>query len=40
MQSSIVGKLLATLTVVSEAKRPPTFSELVSATGLSRARFH
>jgi len=40
MQSSIVGKLLATLTVVSEAKRPPTFSELVSATGLSKSTLH
>jgi len=40
MQSSIVAKLLTVLTVVSEAARPHTFSELVTATGLNKSTLH
>lgn len=40
MQSSIVHKLLGLLTVISEAQKPMTFSELVEATGLNKSTVH
>ncbi|NIA70397.1 IclR family transcriptional regulator, partial [Pelagibius litoralis] len=40
MRSSIVEKLVAVLTLVSEAKRPPTFSELVSISGFNKSTTH
>ncbi len=40
MQSSIVQKLLALLTVVSEAKKPLTFTEIVATTQLNKSTIH
>lgn len=40
MQSSIVTKLLALLTIISETTRPLTFSELVSKSGLNKSTLH
>jgi len=40
MQSSIVHKLLALLSVISEAKKPLTFSEIVTKTGLNKSTIH
>lgn len=40
MKSSIVEKLLTILTLVSESKRPQTFSELVAASGLHKSTMH
>jgi len=40
MQSSILEKILGILTVVSEAKKPHTFSELLTATGLNKSTLH
>ncbi|MCC1491718.1 IclR family transcriptional regulator [Cognatishimia sp. F0-27] len=40
MQSSIVHKLLTLLTVVSEAQKPLTFSEIVTRTGLNKSTIH
>lgn len=40
MQSSILEKTLIVLSVVSEAKKPHTFSELVTATGLNKSTLH
>lgn len=40
MQSSIVDKLLKILTLVSEATKPLTFSELVSTSGLHKSTMH
>ncbi|ASJ73741.1 IclR family transcriptional regulator [Granulosicoccus antarcticus] len=40
MQSTIVGKLLKILTIVSEAKKPYTFSELVIASELNKSTLH
>lgn len=40
MQSSILEKTLSILSVVSEAKKPHTFSELVVATGLNKSTLH
>ncbi|MFK7874515.1 MAG: IclR family transcriptional regulator [Paracoccaceae bacterium] len=40
MQSSIVQKLLHVLSVISEAQRPLTFSEVVEKTGLNKSTIH
>ena len=40
MQSSILEKTLIILSVVSEAKKPHTFSELVTATDLNKSTLH
>ncbi|MFK7962914.1 MAG: IclR family transcriptional regulator [Burkholderiaceae bacterium] len=40
MQSSIVGKLLTIVTLVSEASKPPSFSELVRTSGLNKSTVH
>ena len=40
MQSSIVHKLLALLSVISEARKPLTFSEVVERTGLNKSTIH
>ena len=40
MQSSIVGKLLTIVTLVSEASKPPSFSELVRSSGLNKSTVH
>lgn len=40
MQSSIVGKLLTIVTLVSEANKPPTFSELVMVSSLNKSTVH
>lgn len=40
MQSSIVHKLLALLTVVSDAQQPLTFSEIVEKTGMNKSTIH
>ena len=40
MQSSIVQKLLALLSVISEAPKPLTFSEIVEKTGLNKSTVH
>ncbi|WP_439144150.1 IclR family transcriptional regulator [Planktotalea sp.] len=40
MQSSIVQKLLAVLTVISEAQKPLTFSDVVERTGLNKSTIH
>ncbi|GAA6206762.1 IclR family transcriptional regulator [Cognatishimia sp. WU-CL00825] len=40
MQSSIVTKLLALLTIVSETRKPLTFSELVVKSGLNKSTIH
>ena len=40
MQSSILEKTLTILSVVSETKKPHTFSELVMATGLNKSTLH
>ena len=40
MQSSIIHKLLALLTAVSEAQRPMTFSEIVDKTKLNKSTIH
>lgn len=40
MQSSIVHKLLALLSVISDAKKPLTFSEIVEKTGLNKSTIH
>lgn len=40
MQSSIVEKLLKILTLVSEATKPLTFSELVTMSGLHKSTMH
>ncbi|MDO6727682.1 IclR family transcriptional regulator [Cognatishimia sp. 1_MG-2023] len=40
MQSSIVTKLLALLTIISETRKPLTFSELVTKSGLNKSTIH
>lgn len=40
MQSSIVAKLLSVLTVISEARQPLTFSDLVRESGLNKSTIH
>lgn len=40
MQSSIVHKLLALLSVVGETQKPLTFSEVVEKTGLNKSTIH
>lgn len=40
MQSSIVHKLLTLLSVISEAQKPLTFSEIVEKTGLNKSTIH
>lgn len=40
MQSSIIQKILALLTVISEARKPLTFSEIVKKTGLNKSTIH
>jgi len=40
MKSSIVHKLLALLTAISEAPKPLTFSEAVDRTGLNKSTIH
>ena len=40
MQSSIVAKLLTLLTVISETRKPLTFSELVAKSGLNKSTIH
>lgn len=40
MQSSILSKVLSLLTIISEANRPPTFSELVALSGLNKSTTH
>lgn len=40
MQSSIVHKLLALLSVISEAQKPLTFSDIVEKTGLNKSTIH
>lgn len=40
MQSSIVHKLLTVLSVISEAQKPLTFSEVVEKTGLNKSTVH
>ncbi len=40
MTSSIVQKLLGVLTVISEAQKPMTFSEVVQTTGLNKSTIH
>lgn len=40
MQSSIVQKLLKLLSVISEAQKPLTFSEVVEKTGLNKSTIH
>ena len=40
MQSSIVHKLLFLLSIISEARKPLTFSEIVEKTGLNKSTVH
>lgn len=40
MQSSIITKLLAVLSIVSETRKPLTFSELVNNSGLNKSTMH
>jgi len=40
MQSSIIHKLLAVLSVISEARKPLTFSDVVERTGLNKSTIH
>lgn len=40
MQSSIITKLLSVLTIISEARRPLTFSDLVTKSGLNKSTLH
>lgn len=40
MQSSIIAKLLSLLTVISETRKPLTFSELVAKSGLNKSTIH
>jgi DNA-binding IclR family transcriptional regulator len=40
MQSSIIAKLLSVLTIISEARRPLGFSELVTKSGLNKSTLH
>jgi IclR family acetate operon transcriptional repressor len=40
MQSSIVHKLLALLSVIGQAQKPLTFSEIVAKTGLNKSTIH
>lgn len=40
MQSSIIQKVLTVLTVISEARKPPTFSDIVRKSGLNKSTVH
>ncbi len=40
MQSSIVHKLLSLLTIISQAQKPMTFSEVVDKTGMNKSTVH
>lgn len=40
MQSSIVAKLLSLLTLISESRKPLTFSELVRESGMNKSTIH
>jgi DNA-binding IclR family transcriptional regulator len=40
MQSSIIVKLLALLTMISETRKPLTFSEIVAQSGLNKSTIH
>lgn len=40
MQSSIVAKLLKVLTIISETRRPLTFSEIVAKSGMNKSTIH
>ncbi|WP_224824404.1 IclR family transcriptional regulator [Cognatishimia sp. MH4019] len=40
MQSSIVAKLLKVLTIISETRKPLTFSEIVAQSGMNKSTIH
>ncbi|MEL7212699.1 MAG: IclR family transcriptional regulator [Pseudomonadota bacterium] len=40
MQSSIVAKLLKVLTIISETRKPLTFSEIVAKSGMNKSTIH
>lgn len=40
MQSSIVSKLFLLLTIISETRKPMTFSELVTKSGVNKSTIH
>ena len=40
MKSSIIAKLLALLTIISQTRKPLTFSELVTKSGLNKSTIH
>lgn len=40
MQSSIVSKLFLLLTIISETRKPMTFSELVAKSGINKSTIH
>ena len=40
MQSSIVAKILAVVTIISESQTPLTFSQLVAVSGLNKSTLH
>jgi len=40
MQSSIVAKILNLLTIISDAPKPLTFSELVTTSGMNKSTIH
>ena len=40
MQSSIVAKLLSVLTIISETRKPLTFSEIVAKSGMNKSTIH
>ncbi|MEM7521569.1 MAG: IclR family transcriptional regulator [Pseudomonadota bacterium] len=40
MQSSIVSKLMRVLSIISETRKPLTFSEIVAASGMNKSTIH
>ncbi len=40
MQSSIIAKILTLLTIISQSRRPMTFTELVHASGMNKSTIH
>lgn len=40
MQSSIISKILTLLTIISKARRPMTFTELVQVSGMNKSTIH
>lgn len=40
MHSSIVEKLLALTTIISQSKKPLTFTQLVVASGMNKSTIH